>query len=119
MMARLWHGRVPTAKADAYLNYLNTSGLPDYRATRRNRGVTVLRRADGDITHFLLITQWESWEAIAAFAGEPLGRARYYPQDDEFLLEREPNQITVGSALNAVGVTYDVWTIRPGLVARW
>jgi hypothetical protein len=26
------------------------------------------------------------------------------------------NQITVGSALNAVGVTYDVWTITTGLV---
>ena len=26
------------------------------------------------------------------------------------------NQITVGSALNAVGVIYDVWTITTGLV---
>jgi hypothetical protein len=29
------------------------------------------------------------------------------------------NQITVGTALNATGVTYDVWAIRPGLVAPW
>jgi hypothetical protein len=30
------------------------------------------------------------------------------------------NQITVGSTLNAVGVTYDVWTITTGFVApRW
>lgn len=29
------------------------------------------------------------------------------------------NQITVGTALNAVGVTYDVWAIRTGLVAPW
>ena len=27
------------------------------------------------------------------------------------------NQITVGSALNAAGVTYDVWAITTGLVA--
>ena len=93
MIARLWHGRVPTAKADAYLDYLNTSGLPDYRATPGNRGVTVLRRTDGDVTHFLLVTEWESWEAIAAFAGKPLDRARYYPKDDEFLLEREPTVV--------------------------
>jgi hypothetical protein len=26
------------------------------------------------------------------------------------------NQITVGISLNAVGVTYDVWTITTGLV---
>jgi heme-degrading monooxygenase HmoA len=90
MIARLWHGRVPTSKATAYLDYLNRSGLPDYRATPGNRGVTVLMRAEGDITHFLLITQWDSWAAIAAFAGEPVDRARYYPEDDDFLLEREP-----------------------------
>lgn len=64
MIARLWHGRVPTEKADAYLEYLNTSGLPDYRATPGNHGVTVLRRAEGEVTHFLLITHWESWDAI-------------------------------------------------------
>jgi hypothetical protein len=29
------------------------------------------------------------------------------------------NQITVGLAPNATGVTYDVWAIRPGLVAPW
>lgn len=89
MIARLWHGRVPTTKARAYLDYLNRSGLPDYRSMPGNRGVTVLQRAEGDITHFLLISQWDSWAAIATFAGEPVDRARYYPQDDDFLLERE------------------------------
>ncbi len=93
MIARLWHGRVPTEKADAYLEYLNTSGLPDYRATPGNHGVTVLRRAEGEVTHFLLITHWESWDAIAAFAGAPVDRARYYPEDDDFLLEREPTVV--------------------------
>lgn len=93
MIARLWHGRVPTGKADAYLDYLNRSGLPDYRSTAGNRGVTVLRREDGEVTHFLLITQWDSWAAIAAFAGEPVDRARYYPEDDDFLLEREPTVV--------------------------
>ena len=93
MIARLWHGRVPTAKAAAYLDYLEASGLRDYRATPGNRGVTVLRRADGEVTHYLLITHWESWAAIAAFAGGPVEQARYYPQDDEFLLEREPTVV--------------------------
>ena len=93
MIARLWHGRVPTSKADAYLAYLNRSGLPDYRATAGNRGVAVLRRAEGDVTHFLLITQWDSWAAIAAFAGDPVDRARYYPENDDFLLEREPSVV--------------------------
>jgi len=42
------------------------------------------------VTHFLLLTLWESLDAIRAFAGEDYDRARYYPEDDDYLLEREP-----------------------------
>jgi len=90
MIARTWHGRVPLAKADTYLTYLHRTGLADYANTPGNRGVLVLRRDDGEITHFLLVTLWESLEAIRRFAGDAPTRARYYPEDDEFLLEREP-----------------------------
>jgi hypothetical protein len=90
MLARLWHGRVPSAKADTYETYLNRTGVPDYVATPGNRGAGVLRRTESDVTHFLLIKLWESEAAIEAFAGVPIDRARYYPEDDDFLLEREP-----------------------------
>ncbi len=90
MIARTWHGRVPASRADAYHEYLLRTGLSDYAATPGNRGVYVLRRVEGDVAHFLLLTLWESWEAIRRFAGHELERARYYPEDDDFLLEREP-----------------------------
>lgn len=91
MIARLWHGRVPTRKADEYHRYLLRTGLTDYAATPGNYGVQVLQRTEGDVTHFLLITLWVSLDAVRAFAGEDYQRARYYPEDDEFLLEREPH----------------------------
>jgi heme-degrading monooxygenase HmoA len=90
MIARIWHGRVPAAKQDAYDALLRRTGLQDYRATPGNQGVLVLRRTEGDVTHFLLITFWDSVEAIRRFAGEDYTRARYYPEDDNFLLEQEP-----------------------------
>ena len=90
MIARSWHGRVPTSKADAYFAYLLRTGLPDYRATPGNRGVYVLRRTEGAITHYLLTTFWDSYDAIQAFAGADYERARYYPEDDAYLVEREP-----------------------------
>jgi len=90
MIARTWHGRVPAEKADAYHEYLLQTGVNDYSTTPGNRGVHILRRVEGEIAHFLLITFWESWEAIRRFAGEDYERARYYPEDDDFLLEREP-----------------------------
>jgi len=50
----------------------------------------VLLRREGDRAHFLLISLWESLEAIRAFAGDDLERARYYPEDVKFLLALEP-----------------------------
>jgi len=89
-IARTWHGRVPATKADAYHAYLLRTGIADYRATAGNRGVLVQRHIDGDIAHFTLTTLWDSIDSIKAFAGEQYERARYYPEDDDYLLEREP-----------------------------
>jgi heme-degrading monooxygenase HmoA len=90
MIARIWHGAVPHAKGEAYMEYLHATGLADYRATPGNRGVYVLRRTEGDVAHFDLLTLWESWDAIRAFAGDDVDRARYYPEDARFLIEMEP-----------------------------
>jgi hypothetical protein len=90
MIARTWHGRVPAAKADAYHAYLRRTGVADYLATSGNLGVLVLRRTEGEVTHFVLTTLWDSVEAIRRFAGDDYERARYYAEDDDYLLEREP-----------------------------
>ncbi len=90
MIARIWQGAVPAGKADAYFEYLEHTGLRDYRATAGNRGVWVHRRVEGDVAHFLLLTIWESMDAIRRFAGPEPSRARYYPEDDVFLVEKEP-----------------------------
>lgn len=90
MIARIWHGVTTSSKAEQYLDYLNETGIPDYRATEGNQGVYVLRRIEGNHAHFLLLTLWESLDAIKRFAGSDFEKARYYPEDDEYLLEREP-----------------------------
>ena len=90
MIARIWHGVTAAAKANTYLDYLNETGAPDLRATEGNRGVYVLRRLEGDQAHFVLISLWESTDAIIKFAGADIEIARYYPKDQEFLLELEP-----------------------------
>jgi len=90
MIARAWHGRVPAEKADAYHQYLLRTGLADYASTPGNRGVFVFRRIENGVCHFLLTTLWDSIDAIKRFAGDDYERARYYTEDDEYLLEREP-----------------------------
>jgi heme-degrading monooxygenase HmoA len=91
MIARTWHGIVSAAKADAYADFLLRVALPDYQGTPGNKGVTFLRRVEGDTAHFLLITLWESLDSIKQFAGDDVEKARYYPEDTDFLLEFEPN----------------------------
>lgn len=89
MIARIWRGRTLASKADEYFEYLQKTGLNDYRSISGNQGVYVLRRLKDDEAEFLLLSLWESIEAIKQFAGEDYEKARYYPADKDFLLEFE------------------------------
>ncbi len=90
MIARMWHGRIPANKTEAYHEFLKASGLRDYRETPGNKAVYLLKQEDGPITHIYTLSFWENLEAIKRFAGEHYTKARYYPEDKEFLLEFEP-----------------------------
>ncbi|MGH7496831.1 MAG: antibiotic biosynthesis monooxygenase [bacterium] len=90
MIARIWHGATTAADAKKYLDYLNGTGVLECRATEGNQGVYVLSRIEGNTAHFLFISLWNSYDAIKKFAGAEIDKARYYPEDKEFLLELEP-----------------------------
>lgn len=90
MIVRIWHGMTTAEKSEEYLDYLNETGVSDYRATEGNRGVYVLRRIEGDRAHFLTVSFWEAREKIEAFAGPDPEKARYYPEDERFLVDFEP-----------------------------
>ena len=90
MLTRIWHGRTTAAKSDEYLNLMRTVAIRDYRSIPGNKGAYALRRIEDDIAHFLMVTFWESEDAIRAFAGDDIRVARYYDFDKSFLLELEP-----------------------------
>ena len=91
MIARIWHGRTLTAKADEYERYLNASGVERMLKTDGNHGVEVLRKADGPRTDFVVISYWESIDAVKRFAGKEFEKAVILDRDREFLIEVEPN----------------------------
>jgi heme-degrading monooxygenase HmoA len=93
MIVRIWHGRVPTEKAEPYRTFLHARAIPDYRSVPGNISVHLLERREGEITHVLTMTFWESMTAIRGFAGEDVEAAKYYPEDRDFLLEFEPNVV--------------------------
>jgi heme-degrading monooxygenase HmoA len=90
VIARLWHGTTRLDRADAYASFLADRAMPDYRGTPGNLGAQVLRRDEGDIAHFVTLSYWEDEGAIRAFAGDDVLKAKYYPEDQGFLLEIEP-----------------------------
>lgn len=89
MIARIWHGVTPASKADEYVEYVNRTGIRDYQAVEGNLGVHFLRRIEGGEAHFLTVTFWDSVESIKKFAGEEYEKARYYPEDEQYLLAFE------------------------------
>lgn len=93
MIVRAWHGRVAAEKADAYHEFLLRVAVPDYARVAGNRGCQILRRADGGEAHFLLLSYWDSLDAVRGFAGDPVERAQYYAEDAGFLLEMEENVV--------------------------
>ena len=91
MIARIWHGATPRPKADEYVEYISRTGIKDLEATPGNRGVYLLRRLSDDRADFLVVSLWESTDVIRQFAGEEIEKARYYPEDTDYLLELEPS----------------------------
>jgi len=89
---RRWTGKIRTDAAAAYRDYISGTGGADYTATPGNLGYRMLMRDLGDgTTEVVTESIWTSLEAIKAFAGDDIAVARYYPRDDDFLLDRPPH----------------------------
>ena len=89
MIARTWRGWTRPEDADAYVEYLQETGMKGYRATPGNRSAFLLRREEGERTEFVTLSFWDDLESIKAFAGEEVDTAIFYPEDDRFLVDRE------------------------------
>jgi heme-degrading monooxygenase HmoA len=81
MIARVWRGVAHTAvDADAYRRHLTTKVLPSLGAIAGHRGARLLRREEGGRIEFLVMTFWDSMDAIRGFAGERCERAVVEPE---------------------------------------
>ena len=88
-ITRVWHGTTKAEHADEYLKFVEATGMKEYRLIAGNLSAKLLRRIDGDICHFLTVTEWDSYKKKKKFGGEKYERAKYYPGDQKFLLTFE------------------------------
>jgi len=86
----MWRGWVRTEDRDVYVDYVEQTGMSEYRRTPGNRGAHMLTRdLDDGRTEIVTLSFWDSREVIAGFAGDDISRAVFYPEDDQYLVDRE------------------------------
>ena len=79
-----------TDRLEEYLDIIERTGMTEYRATPGNLGAQLLTRDLGDgRTELITLSWWEDLDVIRAFAGDDIELAKYYPEDDGFLVDRE------------------------------
>jgi len=69
MIARCWSAQTTAAQAPAYADHLRARVLPSLRAVDGYRGARLLQRATPDGVEVIVITFWQSLDAIRGFAG--------------------------------------------------
>jgi heme-degrading monooxygenase HmoA len=69
MIARMWRGFALPEKADEYVKHLQSSALPELYQIQGFQGVTLLRQDAAQVVEFIVLTFWESMDAVRKFAG--------------------------------------------------
>jgi heme-degrading monooxygenase HmoA len=75
MIVRLWRGEATAENADAYVRHLTGTVFPSLRGLPGHRSAHLLRRKTAAGVEFLAVTEWDSVEAIEAFAGKDIETA--------------------------------------------
>jgi heme-degrading monooxygenase HmoA len=69
MISRHWRGVARPEEAENYISHLKNDTFAKLATMKGFLGASVLRREVSGGTEFLVITNWESMEAITQFAG--------------------------------------------------
>ena len=75
MISRHWRGVAKLEEADNYIHHLRSDTFPKLARIGGFIKASILRRPIGEGTEFLIVTTWQSLEAIRKFAGESVDTA--------------------------------------------
>ncbi|HKR34116.1 MAG TPA: antibiotic biosynthesis monooxygenase [Steroidobacteraceae bacterium] len=87
MIARHWRGLVKRDRADAYIEHLQSDTLPQLVQLAGFQDAKVLRRDLPQGVEFLVVTIWNSLDAIRAFAGDDVETAVVPPKARDMMIE--------------------------------
>lgn len=87
MIVRSWSARASKDKADHYFAHARTRVVPQLAALRGHKGALLLREERKDDVQILVLTFWESMDAIRSFAGPEPDVAVVEPEAQAVLLD--------------------------------
>jgi heme-degrading monooxygenase HmoA len=70
MIVRFWQGQTTGENAEDYLRHITETVFPNLCTIDGYLGARVLRCDESGKVEFLILTQWGSWDAVRAFAGD-------------------------------------------------
>jgi heme-degrading monooxygenase HmoA len=79
MILRMWRAQSTVEKADEYVRHATTKVFPALHAVEGHRGAYLLRHTLGDMVELVVLTLWESMDAVRKFAGAEPNRAVVEP----------------------------------------
>jgi heme-degrading monooxygenase HmoA len=89
MISRHWKGIAKRGEADNYVRHLTNETFPKLSTIAGFVRASILRRAVERGAEFLIVTDWESIEAIRRFAGENADVAVVPPVVQAMMVEYE------------------------------
>src|SRR5688572_9383281 len=75
MISRHWIGTVKSERVEDYIKHLDASVIPNLSQTNGLRNCYYLKREVKEGMEFLIVTEWDTVDAIIAFAGKDYEQA--------------------------------------------
>ena len=86
-IVRHWRGLLKADQADEYVEHLRREVFPGLRKLRGFRGASIMRRQVARGVEFLIVSHWDSMDAIRAFAGNDVEASVVPPKAREMMIE--------------------------------
>jgi heme-degrading monooxygenase HmoA len=87
MIVRVWRGRVAAQNEKAYIHHLTQRVFPAFRTIDGFLGGSLLKEQRADGVEFMVMTRWESMDAIRKLTGADVTKAVVEPAAQEILIE--------------------------------
>jgi|SRR5689334_14156338 len=104
MITRNWTGVIKPERADDYLAHLQNDTLKKLSAIKGFVNASIFRRVVTDGIEFLVVTYWETMDAIKQFAGESADIAVVPQVAQEMMVRYDPVVRHYEEILNLVPV---------------